>query len=104
MSAQDREARQIQFTPSADMLGTETTEPNKGGPSPTDVGDTVMTQLSQSMPLGRGGSGAAYGLDAYNEDIQLSRNTTQKPPMPGLGTDITLQSALADVPVKTQQI
>ena len=51
-----RETQQIQFTPSADMLGTETTEPNKGGPSPTDVGNTVMTELSQVLPMGRGGS------------------------------------------------
>ena len=54
-----REAQQIAFTPSASMLGSDTTEPNKGGPSPTDVGNTVMTQLAQTMPLGRGGEGSA---------------------------------------------
>jgi hypothetical protein len=54
-----RESQQVAFTPSASMLGSDTTEPNRGGPSPTDVGNTVITQLTQTMPLGRGGGGAA---------------------------------------------
>lgn len=58
-SGAQREAAQIAFTPSASMLGSDTTEPNKGGPSPTDVGNTVMTQLAQTTPMGRGGEGAA---------------------------------------------
>lgn len=105
-TAAERDAKNVAFTPSTanlqdTMAAAEGSNETQGS---TDVGNTVMTQLGQMNPLGRGGDGAAYGLDAYNQDTPPSYNPALKGASGSGAAFITVQSGLADVPVKTQEI
>ena len=107
-SAAEREAQQMTFEPSVSALqDSMAAAEGDRTEAETTVGNTVMTQLAQMNPLGRGGKGEVYGLDAYNQDTPLSYNPTlrqQASGGPGGTPFITVQSGLADVPVKTQEI